>query len=335
MDKMKDESSNAKKENDKIVSEAITDIQFFDFLNHPVFDFLNHPEEDCFLLKTFISLTKDVEPDNENVFLKNMKAIILSGAKNPCIMNQEELFDMRIYRPKEKELIYKMNDELNNAESIEEIENCLEKAKKEKIAVRDEYVCIFHFVNDLKKMKESFESIGGNTQHLLASAIQAMLSSFNLAIVECSLEYQERIRKNFKDHNEKKENDLLMIISDFGDYLLEIEAYWSSEKKKRVLNFELASSHVFNKHMEKNDEILKNLFNHYYGIDCTDRNNTKKCISILTVLTKEFRSRFLAKQSDYSNKPQKRKTRSEESRKKSSEGQKRAIERKKRKHEEL
>ena len=322
MDKIKDESSNTKKKNDNNVPDAIP------ITDNSIFDFLNHPEEGCVLLKTFISLTKDIGT-NDDVFFDNMGTTILLGAKDPCIMNQDELYDMRIHRPKEKEHIYKMNDELNNAESLEEIEKCLEKAKKANIAVRDEYVSIFYFVNDLKKMKESFESIGGNTQHLLASAMQAMLSTFNLAIVECSLEYHDRIRKNFNDHNSKKENNLLMILSEFENYLLEIEAYWSSEKKKRVFNFKLASKHVFTKHLEKNDEKLKMLFIDYYGMDCTDPKKADQCISLLTTLTKEFRSRFLTKQSDYNNKPQKRKPRSDESRKKSSEGQKRAIERKK------
>ena len=227
MDKIKDESSNTKKKNDNNVPDVIP------ITDNSIFDFLNHPEEGCVLLKTFISLTKDIGT-NDDVFFDNMGTTILLGAKNPCIMNQDELYDMRIHRPKEKEHIYKMNDELNNAESLEEIEKCLEKAKKANIAVRDEYVSIFYFVNDLKKMKESFESIGGNTQHLLASAMQAMLSTFNLAIIECSLEYQEMSRKNFKDHNEIKRNKRLVQIAIFQPYLFEIESFWSSEKVRKM-----------------------------------------------------------------------------------------------------
>ena len=322
MDKIKDESSNTKKKNDNNVPDAIP------ITDNSIFDFLNHPEEGCVLLKTFISLTKDIGT-NDDVFFDNMGTTILLGAKDPCIMNQDELYDMRIHRPKEKEHIYKMNDELNNAESLEEIEKCLEKAKKANIAVRDEYVSIFYFVNDLKKMKESFESIGGNTQHLLASAMQAMLSTFNLAIIECSLEYQEMSRKNFKDHNEIKRNKRLVQIAIFQPYLFEIESFWSSENKKRVCGFELASKHVFNDHMEKNDENLKMLFSKYYGIDCTEPKSKQFCINFLKELTMDYRKEFLAKHPDYENKPQKRKPRSDESRQKSSEGQKEAIERKK------
>lgn len=312
MNKMKDESSNAKKGNDNNVPKAIA------ITNKP-----------CILLKTLISLAKDIETENEKIFFDNMGRIVLCGAKNPCIMNQEELFDMKTYRPKEKEHIYKLNDELNNAESLEEIEKCLEKAKKDNIAVREEYVSIFNFVNDLKKMKDLFESIGENTQKLFAYAIQAMLSAFNLAIVECSLEYQEEKSKNFRDHNTEKENRLLVQIAVFQDYLLKIEEYWSSKKEKRPFNIGLASKYVFNDCMKNNDETLKMLFNNSYGIDCTNPKNVQKCINKLTMLTKEFRNRFLSKQSDYKNKPQKRKPRSAESRKNSREGQKKAIERKK------
>lgn len=320
MDKMKDESSSARMGNDIIALETITD--------NPAFDFLNHPEINCFLLKTLISLTKDIETEKERAFLDKIGKTILSGAKNPCIMNPKELFEMKIYRPKEKEAIYKLNDEFNNAESLEEIENCLEKAERDNIAVREEYVAFFHFVNNLKRMKNTIESIGKNTQDLFASAIRSMLSSFDLAEIECSLEYQEITSKNFRDHNTEKENRISAQIAAFQEYLLEIEAYWSSKKKKGVFNFELASKHVFNDRMKKNDETLKMLFSNY-GIDCTNPDNDKKCISLLTTLTKEFRSRVLSKQSDYNSKPQKRKTRSDESRKKSSEGQKRAIEQKK------
>ena len=322
MDIIKDESSNTKKENANNILETIT------VTDNPIFDFLNHPEEDCILLKTFVSLTKDVETLDET-FFDNMGKTILLGAKNPCIMNQEELFDMKMYRPKEKESIYKLNDELNNAESLEEIENCLEKARENNIAVRDEYDSIFHFVYNLKKMKESFESVGRNPQQLFASAVQAMLSTYDLAIVECSLEYQEITNRNFQDHNAEKENKVLEKIAAFQEYLLEIEAYWSSEKKKRLFNFGLASTHVFNEHMKNNDETLKMLFNNYYGIDCTKPENKQECINKLKELTVSYREKILVKQQDYENKPRKRKERSDESRKKSSEGQKRAIEQKK------
>lgn len=328
MDKMKDESSNTKKKNDNNVPDAIP------ITDNPIFDFLIHPEINCFLLKTLISLTKEIETEKERAFLDKIGKTILSGAKNPCIMNQKELSEMRLYRPKEKEAIYKLNDEFNNAESLEEIENCLEKAERDSIAVREEYVAFFHFVNDLKNLKESFESIGGNTQNLFASAIRAMLSSFDLAEIECSLEYQEKTNKNFRDHNTEKENRLLIQIAAFQEYLLEIEAYWSSKKMKRVFNFELACKHVFNEHMEKNDETLKMLFNSCYAIDCTKPENKKECIKKLKELTMEYRNRFLAKRPDYENKPQKRKPRSDESRKNSSEGQKRAIEQKKNKSSE-
>lgn len=321
MDKMKDESSNAKTGNDNNAHETITD--------NPVFDFLIHPEINCFLLKTLISLTKEIETEKERAFLDKIGKTILSGAKNPCIMNQKELFEMKIYRPKEKESIYKLNDELNNADSLEEIENSLEKAKRDNIAVRDEYVSIFHFVNNLKKMKESFESIGGNTQNLFASAIRAMLSSCDLAEIECSLEYQKMTSKNFQEHNEKKENEILFKIASFQQYLLEIESFWSSENKKRLYSFKLASKHVFNEHIKKNDEKLNMLFSNYYGVDCAEPKNEQFCINKLEELTMEYRNRFLAKQPDYENKPQKRPPRSDESRKNSSEGQKRAIEQKK------
>ena len=112
MNKMKDESSNAKKGNDNNVPKAIA------ITNKP-----------CILLKTLISLAKDIETENEKIFFDNMGRIVLGGAKNPCIMNQKEKNDMRIYRPKEKEHIYKLNDELNNAESLEEIETTIKQFK--------------------------------------------------------------------------------------------------------------------------------------------------------------------------------------------------------------
>ncbi len=323
MDKMKDESSNTKKKNDNNVPDAIP------ITDNPIFDFLIHPEINCFLLKTLISLTKEIETEKERAFLDKIGKTILAGAKDPCIMNQKELFEMRIHRPKEKEAIYKLNDELNNAESLEEIENCLKKAERDNIAVREEYVAFFHFVNNLKRMKKTIESIGKNTQDLFASAIRSMLSSFDLAEIECSLEYQAMTSKNFQEHNEKKENELLFKISNFQQYLFEIESFWSSENKKRVCSFELASKHVFNDHINKNDKKLKMLFSRHYKIDCTEPENKQFCINKLKELTMEYRNRVLAKHPDYENKPQKRKPRSDESRQKSSEGQKEAIERKK------
>ena len=319
MDKMNDESNEGRKENDIIVPETNMDIQ--------TSNILPHPEEDFVLLNTLIGLAKDVETKNEKIFFKNMEKIILLGAKNPCIMNQEELFDMKIYRPKEKEHIYKMNDELNNAESLEEIEKCLEKAKKEGISVRDEFVSIFHFVKDLKNVKDSFQSIGKKAQPLFATTMQAMSSLYDLAIVEYSLEHQEIISKNFKEHNKKKGNEYMLKICDFQKFLMEIEDKWHPREGKHYLSCKRACEIILKKY-EKN-EILKNLFLHYDGIDSGDPKNRQKCVNILAELTSDYRLRFLSKHSDYAHKPQKRKGRSVESRNNSSEGQKRTIERKK------
>ena len=279
------------------------------------------------LYNTIDCLAQDVENNKEKLFLDYLGKIVLFGAKDPCIMNQEELFDMKMYRPREKESIYKMNDEFNNAENLEDIEKCIEKAKKEGINVRDEFVSIFYFVKDLKNVKDSFQSVGKKAQPLFAAIIQAMSSLYNLAIVEYSLEHQEIISKNFKEHNKKRENEYMLKICDFQMFLMEIEDKWHPREGKHYLSCKRACEIILKKY-EKN-EILKNLFLHYDGIDSSDPKNRQKCVNILADLTDDYRLRFLSKHSDYAHKPQKRKGRSVESRNNSSEGQKRAIERKK------
>ena len=279
------------------------------------------------LYNTIDCLAQDVENNKEKLFLDYLGKIVLFGAKDPCIMNQEELFDMKMYRPREKESIYKMNDEFNNAENLEDIEKCIEKAKKEGINVRDEFVSIFYFVKDLKNVKDSFQSVGKKAQPLFAAIIQAMSSLYNLAIVEYSLEHQEIISKNFKEHNKKRENEYMLKICDFQMFLMEIEDKWHPREGKHYLSCKRACEIILKKY-EKN-EILKNLFLHYDGIDSSDPKNRQKCVNILAELTSDYRLRFLSKHSDYAHKPQKRKGRSVESRNNSSEGQKRTIERKK------
>ena len=277
------------------------------------------------IYKLFYSIFKETMPKN-NCFLRNMCATIFWGTMNPCIMNLEENFEMNVYRPKEKEAIYKMNDEFTNAETLGEIEECIKKAKRKKINVRDEYIAIFYFVKDLIKMEETFRTACKNTQPLLASAIQAMASLCFLARLECSLEHQKIISKNFNDHNKKKETEYKVKLSDFQFYIEEIESRWHPKEQKHKISCERASEFVLKKY--KDIEGFKKFFLDYYQIDCTDQKNRSKCINIMAELAKGYRKEILSKHSDYPNKPIHRRSRSAKSRE-PKEGQDKAINRKK------
>lgn len=279
------------------------------------------------LFKTFYNFTKDIWTNDNDTFLDRMCATILCGVENPCITNTDDQLEILYYNQKEKEPIFKMNRELFYAESLEETEELIEKAKKEGINVRDEFVSIFHFVKDLQNVKDSFQSSGKKAWTSFAAAIQAMSSLYDLAIVEYSLEHQEIICKTFHDHNNIKEYDFLLKLIDFQFYIHEIEDKWHSKDQKNRISCERASEFIFKKY--KDNSGFKKFFQDYYQIDCTYPKNRSTCIKKMAELTKEYRLRLLSKSSEYAYKPQKRKGRSVESRKKSSEGQKRAIERKK------
>ena len=162
------------------------------------------PASNTVLFREFEEIMRGCDPQQIkqwNYFVDRMANCILKSALNPCILREKDHFRpptiIEVEEGPDKEIQkIDINEAINNAESIQEIEHFLEIAEQNKVPIREDYKDILFFIKALKELNQRLM----RSSKKLLNPIVELLYFFSVVVADrCSIDYyflqKEKIRK--------------------------------------------------------------------------------------------------------------------------------------------
>jgi len=221
------------------------------------------------LFQEFRRILKKCDPQQIkgwNFFVEKMADCIVWSAFNPCFISEKDIVEQQKDKdPDGRIQKININDAINAAKTIEEIEQHLEMAEQYGIQIRRDYKDAFYYVKTLKELKERL----GRSSKKLLNPIVEMMSCLSVFVTDRFFIEHEYLRSiPTRKASNKRTTRMIEKFKDFIPYFNLVRNKMATQKCGLIP----ASFYVYDDC--KDDKEFQRLIKKYYDINIK-RNDEK------------------------------------------------------------
>jgi len=217
---------------------------------------------DSALFQEFRRVLKKCDPQQIkgwNFFVGRMANCIIKSAFNPCYFSEKDRFEQQKDNdPDGRIQKININDAINEAKTIEEIEPLLEMAKQYGIQIRDDFKDAFYFIKTLKELKER---LGRSSKKLLNPIVELMNCLSVFVTDRFFIEYEYLRSEPARKASHKRTARMIEKFKDFIPYFDLVR----NKMATRKCGLKPASFSLYDDC--KNDKEFQRLIKKYYGVN--------------------------------------------------------------------